>query len=88
MRFILPQTVTDVPDRMSPNDCPPGPKGAWNINFVERFSKPFTRIGKPGYKTRSHFSSPPNAASPQFEISNLKSQIELYSDKVAHGAQK
>ena len=33
-------------------------KGAWNINFVERFSKPFTRIGNPGYKTRSHFSSP------------------------------
>ena len=29
-------------------------KGAWNINFVERFSKPFTRIGNPGYKTRSH----------------------------------
>ena len=33
--------------------------GAWNINFVERFSKPFTRIENQGYKTRSHFSSPP-----------------------------
>ena len=33
------------------------PKGAWNINFVERFSKPFTQIENPGYKTRSHLSS-------------------------------
>ena len=33
--------------------------GFVSINFVERFSKPFTRIENPDYKTRSHFSSPP-----------------------------
>ena len=51
-------------------------KGAWNINFVERFSKPFTRIGNPGYKTRSDFSSPPKDR----RINNCRSRSRQTSD--------